>query len=230
MHLIQPFLSRVSLSCQSQEIYSLKRIWLINYCKPLPSIPLSDQGYSSSDSWHTSACSGNSRPCYRLIGWGCNELHSWNRLPSSWCIVLHRLPWKNGDLYGAVVESYADFPVRHYRHPTVVFWWLWWRTLHKGHHTSWTRENMHPVVSFTAERVFRQKGDFLSRDKNNALMIALFSTALTEDAMSVSRQGMQTLISWNVIIGPQYWFVRIDLLIFLLHYPQSRKWVHLYFR
>ncbi len=46
---------------------------------------------------------------------------------------------------------------------------------------------MHPVVSFTAERVFRQKGDFLSRDKNNALMIALFSTALTNRGCHVSQ-------------------------------------------
>jgi hypothetical protein len=34
---------------------------------------------------------------------------------------LHRLPWKKGDSYNAIAESYADFTVRHYRQATLVF-------------------------------------------------------------------------------------------------------------
>jgi len=40
---------------------------------------------------------------------------------------------------------------------------------------------MHPIAGFTAETEFSSKNeDFLSRDKNEADMIALISTALTE--------------------------------------------------
>ena len=35
--------------------------------------------------------------------------------------LLHRLPWKKGDSYNAVAESYVDFTVRHYGQTTVVF-------------------------------------------------------------------------------------------------------------
>ena len=35
--------------------------------------------------------------------------------------LLHRLPRKTGDSYGAIAESYADFTVRHYGQATVVF-------------------------------------------------------------------------------------------------------------
>jgi len=35
--------------------------------------------------------------------------------------LLHHLPWKKGDSYNAIAESYADFTVRHYGQATVVF-------------------------------------------------------------------------------------------------------------
>ena len=50
-----------------------------------------------------------------------------NSIPKTDCYVLdggcllHRLPWKKGDSYNAIAESYADFIVRHYRQATVVF-------------------------------------------------------------------------------------------------------------
>jgi len=50
-----------------------------------------------------------------------------NSVPETDCYVLdggsllHRLPWKTGDSYGAITESYADFTVRHYGQATVVF-------------------------------------------------------------------------------------------------------------
>ena len=50
-----------------------------------------------------------------------------NSLPETDCYVLdggsllHRLPWKTGESYGAIAQSYADFTVRHYGQATVVF-------------------------------------------------------------------------------------------------------------
>ena len=44
-----------------------------------------------------------------------------NFVPETDCYVLHRFPWKTGDSYGAIAESYADFTVRHYGQATVVF-------------------------------------------------------------------------------------------------------------
>ena len=50
-----------------------------------------------------------------------------NSIPKTDCYVLdggsllHRLPWKKGDSYNAIAESYANFTVRHYGHTTVVF-------------------------------------------------------------------------------------------------------------
>ena len=49
-----------------------------------------------------------------------------NSIPKTDCHVLdggsllHRLPWKKGDSYNAIAESYADFTVRHYGQATVV--------------------------------------------------------------------------------------------------------------
>ena len=50
-----------------------------------------------------------------------------NCIPETECYVLdggsllYRLPWKKGDTYNAIAESYADFTVRHYGQATVVF-------------------------------------------------------------------------------------------------------------
>jgi len=50
-----------------------------------------------------------------------------NSVPETDCYMLdggsllHRLPWKTGDSYGAIAESYVDFTVRHYGQATVVF-------------------------------------------------------------------------------------------------------------
>jgi len=50
-----------------------------------------------------------------------------NSVPETDCYVLdggsllHHLPWKTGDSYGAIAKSYADFTVRHYGQATVVF-------------------------------------------------------------------------------------------------------------
>ncbi|KAH3695932.1 hypothetical protein DPMN_083391 [Dreissena polymorpha] len=50
-----------------------------------------------------------------------------NCIPETECYVLdggsllHRLPWKKGDTYNAIAESYAYFTVRHYGQATVSF-------------------------------------------------------------------------------------------------------------
>ena len=88
-------------------------------------------------------------------------------VPETGCYVidggslLHRFPWKTGDSYGAIAESYADFNVRHYGQATVVF-----DGYSEGHsikdNTHQRRgKNMHPIVSFTAETEFSgKKEDF----------------------------------------------------------------------
>ena len=51
-----------------------------------------------------------------------------NSIPKTDCYVLlldggsllHRSPWKKGDSYNAIAESYADFTVKHYGQATVV--------------------------------------------------------------------------------------------------------------
>ena len=35
--------------------------------------------------------------------------------------LIHRLPWKKGDSYSAIAESYADLTVTHYGQARVVF-------------------------------------------------------------------------------------------------------------
>ena len=91
--------------------------------------------------------------------------------------LLHRLPWKTGVSYGAIAEPYADFTVRHYGQATVVFdGYGEGPSMYKGQHASETRENMHPIVSFTAETEFSgKKEDFCLVTKTR--LIRLHSSA-----------------------------------------------------
>jgi len=110
-----------------------------------------------------------------------------NSLPETDCYVLHggsllhRLPWKTGDSYGAIAECYGDFTVRHYGQATVVFDGHRERPSIKDNtHQTWEK-NMNPIVSFTAETQFSgKKEDFLSHHENKADMYALISKGLTE--------------------------------------------------
>ena len=87
-----------------------------------------------------------------------------NSIPKTDCYVLdggsllHRLPWKKGDSYNAIAESYADFTVRHYGLATVVFDGYGEGPSIKDNTHQRRGQNLHPIVSFTAETVFRQKG------------------------------------------------------------------------
>ena len=158
-----------------------------------------------------------------------------NSLPETDCYVLdggsllHRLPWKTGDSYGAIAESYADFTVRHYGQATVVFDGYGEGPSIKDNTHQRRGKNMHPVVSFTAETQFScRKEDFLSRDENKAHMIALISTALTErgchviqspgdaDVDIVKAAVERSRFCTTTLVGED-----TDLLILLLHYSRT---------
>ena len=146
-----------------------------------------------------------------------------NPLPETDCYVLdggsllHRLPWKTGDSYGAIAACYADFTVRRYCQATVAFdgYGEGPSIMDSTHQRR--GKSMHPIVSFTAETEFSgKKEDFLSRDENKADMIALISTALTERGYHVSHQGIRTSISLRQLLNvpvfaPQCWLARIQI-------------------
>ena len=147
-----------------------------------------------------------------------------NYIPKTDCYVLdggsllHCLPWKKGNSYNAIAESYADFTVRHYGQATVVFHGYGEGPSMKDNTHQRRRKNLHPIVSFTAETEFSGKqDDFLSRDKNKADMIALISTALTKRGCHVIQSpGTHTLISLrqllnDPVIAPQHWSARIQI-------------------
>jgi len=152
--------------------------------------------------------------------------------------LLHRLPWKTGDSYGAIAESSADFTVRHYGQATVVFdGYGEGPSIYKGQHASETRENMHPIVSFTAETEFSGKNeDFLSRDKNKADTIALISTALTERGCNVIQSPgdadvdiVKATVERSCLCTTTLVSEDTDLLILLLQYSR-RDNEAIYFR
>ena len=100
--------------------------------------------------------------------------------------LLHRLPWKLGDSYGAIAQSYIDFPI------DTMDWQLWFLMGYGGgpsikDNTHQRRgHNIHPVVKFTEETVFSgKKGDFLSRDSNKQGLINLISDGLRKRGCNV---------------------------------------------
>jgi hypothetical protein len=118
-------------------------------------------------------------------------------------------------LFTPSAETYAYHTVRYYGQATLVFQWLWWRSLHKRQYTLETRKNLHPIISFTAEtEISGKRVDFKSYDKNKAdnHMIVLISTALTKRGCHII-QGMQMLrqLLNDPIIAPQRWSVSIQI-------------------
>ena len=143
-----------------------------------------------------------------------------NCIPKTDCYVLdggsllHRLPWKKGDSYKAIAESYAEFTVRHYGQATVVFDGYGEGPSIKDNTHQRRGKNLHPIVSFTAETEFScKKEDFFTRDKNKADMIALTSTALTKRGCHVIQSpGTQSPQLLNdPVIAPQRRSVRIQI-------------------
>ena len=93
--------------------------------------------------------------------------------------LIHRLPWKKGDSYSTIAESYADFTVRHYGQARAVFDGYGEGPSMKDNTHIRDEEKTSPIVNFTAE-TSNKKEDFLSRDTKKADIIALVSAALTK--------------------------------------------------
>ena len=166
-----------------------------------------------------------------------------NSIPKTDCYVLdggsllHRLPWKKGDSYNAIAESYAEFTVRCYGQVTVVFDGYGEGPSIKDSTHQRRGKNLHPIISFTAETEFSgKKEDFLSRDKNKADMIAVISTALTKrghhviqspgdaDVDIVKATVERSRHCTTTLVGED-----TDLLILLLHYSRTDNEI-IYFR
>ena len=83
-----------------------------------------------------------------------------NSIPKTDCYVLdggsllHRLPWKKGDSYNAIAESYAYCTVRHYGQATVVFNGYGEGPSIKDNTHQRGGKYLHPIVSFSAETDF----------------------------------------------------------------------------
>ena len=96
------------------------------------------------------------------------------------CSLIHRVPWKRGNSYGEIAQSYADFTIRHYGlNATVVFDGYGEGPTIKDNTHQRRGQNIHPIVNFTAETKFDGKKDeFLSRDINKQRLINLISTEI----------------------------------------------------
>lgn len=152
--------------------------------------------------------------------------------------LIHRLTWRNGETYSAIVQLYADFTVRHYGSTaTIVF---------DGYEEGPSiKDNTHlrrgrgiqPVVNFTTDTQFSgKKENFLSRDSNKQSLIRLVSAELRNrgctvvnapgdaDVEIVKAAVATSLLHTTTLVGED-----TDLLILLLHYtlPASKN---IYFR
>ena len=85
---------------------------------------------------------------------------------------MHRVPWKDGDSYGSIAQSYVDFTICHYGLATVVFDGYGGPSNKDNNHQR-RGMNVHPVVHFTADTEFiRKKEQFLSRASNKERFIS----------------------------------------------------------
>ena len=81
--------------------------------------------------------------------------------------LIHRIPWKRGNSYGEIAQSYVDFTIRHYGSTVLRAIWLWTMELMgmdygegptiKDNTHQRRGENIHPIISFTAETKFAGK-------------------------------------------------------------------------
>ena len=86
--------------------------------------------------------------------------------------LLHRVPWKAGDSYGSIAQSYADFTIRHYGLATMVFGKYGGQSIKDNIHQR-RGMNVHPVVHFIADTEFiGKKEQFLSRASNKERLIS----------------------------------------------------------
>ena len=152
--------------------------------------------------------------------------------------LLHRIPWKNGESYGDIAQSYADFTIRHYGSATTVVFDGYDEGPSIKDNTHERRgQNIHPIVGFTAATEFTgKKEEFLSRDVNKQRLIQMISDELrkrdctvvnalgdadvdiVKAAVEASRLHTTTLIGEDT-----------DLLVLLLYYAQGDT-MALYFK
>ena len=152
--------------------------------------------------------------------------------------LLHRVPWKAGDSYGSIAQSYADFTIRHYGLATVVFDGYGGLSIKDNTHQR-RGMNVHPVVHFTADTEFiGKKEKFLSRASNKEGLISLISAQLRNRGCNVIQAPgdadvdiVKTAVDSShrhstTLIGED-----TDLLILLLHYADTDPDIKdLYFR
>lgn len=99
--------------------------------------------------------------------------------------LLHRTPWKKGETYGDIAQSYADFTIRHYGSATtVVFECYDEGPSIKGNTHERRGQNIHPIVGFTAKTEFTGKNEeLLSREINKQRLIEMISDELKRIAL-----------------------------------------------
>ena len=152
--------------------------------------------------------------------------------------LLHRIPWKLGQSYGKIAQSYADFTIQYYGSATTIVFDGYGDGPSIKDNTHHRRgNNIHPIVNFTAETEFSgKKEEFLSRDLNKQRLIQMISDELKErgctvvnsigdaDVDIVRAAGESSLLHTTTLIGED-----TDLLVLLLHYAQ-RDSKGVYFR
>ncbi|KAK4304743.1 hypothetical protein Pmani_023319 [Petrolisthes manimaculis] len=94
--------------------------------------------------------------------------------------LLHQVPWKHGQNYGVIAQSYADFTVRHYGSATTVVFDGYEEGPSIKDNTHQRRgHNSHPIVHFTADTEFSgKKEEFLSKDVNKQTLIKMIIAEL----------------------------------------------------
>lgn len=152
--------------------------------------------------------------------------------------LLHRIPWKHGDSYGGITQSYVAFTTRHYGSATTIVFDGYMEGPSIKDNTHQRRgHNVYPVVSFTAETEFSgKKEQFLSKGVNKQRLIHMVSDEMrkkdftvvnaTGDAdVDIVKAAVEaSLLYKTTLIGED-----TDLLVLLLYYAQ-RDNKGLYFR
>ena len=153
--------------------------------------------------------------------------------------LLHLVPWKGGDSYRSIAQSFADFTIRRYGLATVVFDGYGGPSIKDNTHQR-RGMNVHPVVHFTGDTEFiGKKEQFLSRASNKEGLISLISAQLSNRGCYVINAPgdadvdiVKTAVDSShhrhstTLIGED-----TDLLILLLHYADTDPDIKdLYFR
>lgn len=90
--------------------------------------------------------------------------------------MLHRVPWKRKDTYGAIAEFYVIFTIQHYNVAAIVFDGYERGPFIKDNTNQRRGHNVNPIFSFTLDTKFSGKEEeFLSRISNKQQLINLIS-------------------------------------------------------